>query len=35
MLKYGTTLIQQVVDTELDAAFDDPTKGAVVVVCNI
>jgi hypothetical protein len=35
MLEYGATLIQQVVDAKLDAAFDDPTKGAVVVVRDV
>ena len=31
----GAALVQQEVDAELDAAFDDPAEGTVVVVCGV
>jgi hypothetical protein len=35
MLEDRSALIQQVVDAELDAAFNDPAEGAVVVIGSI
>lgn len=35
MCKDGTSLIQQVINTELDPSSDNPAKGSVMVECDI
>lgn len=35
MGKYRATLVEQVVDAELDSAFYDPTQRTIVVESNI
>lgn len=35
MRKNGTAFIQQIVNTELDTAFDHPAKGTIVMIYDI
>jgi len=35
MLEYGAALIQQIIHAKFDAAFDNPAKGAIVMICDI
>lgn len=35
MCKYGTSFVQQIIHAELDAAFDYPAKGTIVVIYDI